>query len=621
MDLDLLRQLSTDGTHPTPPATGVPGKSSMTSRLVPPSVVVVNHGGGEPLREDLRARFEGSLGTDLGDVRVHTGAPSAAASDALDAHAYTVGNDIHFGSGAYQPDDPFGLHLLAHEVAHTQQQRGGEPVRQHKLEVAGAGDVAEREADHAADAMVAGRPATVTPVGADAVMRKPREYDPNEGMPDWLRTDAGEDDDGFEVAPLPGPGDSPEIEPPAPRYWGGISAEAVSLEAPPDAASFSPQFDPVRAPWWPAQCDAFRAVASSASGQLGDVAAKVTEYKTFSAQAEQASAGFVHDDPSVGLDNVTVEGSDVKLGHIFKDGAAPVGKDKLGTGKLERADRIEIKKLREQLPGATAKVNVTQHQVTDASSGILTAVADIAMAKNDLKATDNDEQNAELSIAADEAEAEKGRITGVIDGIKSLTSVCMAAAKGKEGLDDLIGGAFDFASAAVSTQYDQKINSIRKQSSALTLANAKLARTNAGIAYQNALRGLPAAITALEEANNEYKTAITERKAIYDDLSLKVEAVVKANGGSAADAAKAQAAVQAVPMIEEVIGRLVAIAGAAAPPGGDDQARSGYAMCTNADGFHTVIARLAGYHAAATAVQGTWQQRLTAASSIVNGMK
>jgi hypothetical protein len=53
------------------------------------------------------------------------------------------------------------MHLIAHEVAHTQQQLGGTPQRQHKLEVSTPGDALEREADHAADAMVAGLPVSV----------------------------------------------------------------------------------------------------------------------------------------------------------------------------------------------------------------------------------------------------------------------------------------------------------------------------------------------------------------------------------------------------------------------------------------------------------------------------
>jgi hypothetical protein len=112
---------------------------------------------GAPLPSGIRQQFETSLGVDLGGVRVHTGATSAAAAHAVGARAYAVGQDIHFGAGNYDPRSSAGQHLLAHEVAHTVQQRGAAPTRQNKLEVSRKTDHAEVEADAAADAMVAGR--------------------------------------------------------------------------------------------------------------------------------------------------------------------------------------------------------------------------------------------------------------------------------------------------------------------------------------------------------------------------------------------------------------------------------------------------------------------------------
>src|SRR5262245_2876548 len=108
------RDGSSDGEAGTPAAGGTPGRGRNAAKLA-------RAGGasGAPLPGDVRDRFEGSLGADLSAVRVHTGEASAEASDAVGARAYTLGNDIHFAAGAYQPEDPFGLHLLAHEVAHT----------------------------------------------------------------------------------------------------------------------------------------------------------------------------------------------------------------------------------------------------------------------------------------------------------------------------------------------------------------------------------------------------------------------------------------------------------------------------------------------------------------------
>lgn len=128
-------------------------------------------GSGAPLPDGVRDRFESSLGADLSAVRVHTGSASAEAAHAVGARAYTTGTDIHFAAGQYAPQDPFGLHLLAHEVAHTVQQQGAAPTRQHKLEVSSPTDGLEREADRAADAMVAGAPVVALTTAAARTSR------------------------------------------------------------------------------------------------------------------------------------------------------------------------------------------------------------------------------------------------------------------------------------------------------------------------------------------------------------------------------------------------------------------------------------------------------------------
>lgn len=118
-------------------------------------------GSGHALPGALRERFEGSLGTDLGGVRVHTHGAASDASAALGAKAYAIGQDVFMGAGQYTPETPGGAWLLAHEVAHTVQQRGSSSGPQTKLEVSEAGDAMETAADVAADAMLAGTPTTV----------------------------------------------------------------------------------------------------------------------------------------------------------------------------------------------------------------------------------------------------------------------------------------------------------------------------------------------------------------------------------------------------------------------------------------------------------------------------
>lgn len=77
---------------------------------------------GRSLDRDTRSFFEPRLGHELSNVRIHTGGQAAESARALNAQAYTLGNDIVFGSGKYNPASESGKHLLAHELAHVTQQ-------------------------------------------------------------------------------------------------------------------------------------------------------------------------------------------------------------------------------------------------------------------------------------------------------------------------------------------------------------------------------------------------------------------------------------------------------------------------------------------------------------------
>lgn len=92
-----------------------------------------SHSGGAALSGGLRGFFEPRLGSDLGDVRLHTGANAAQSAQALNARAYTVGHDVHFGAGQYQPGSHAGRHLIAHELTHVLQQRQGGARRVQRL--------------------------------------------------------------------------------------------------------------------------------------------------------------------------------------------------------------------------------------------------------------------------------------------------------------------------------------------------------------------------------------------------------------------------------------------------------------------------------------------------------
>lgn len=79
-------------------------------------------GGGQPLADSTRTFFESRFGYDFGGVRVHTDSQAAETASHLNAQAFTIGRDVFFGAGRYEPHTTSGRWLLAHELTHTVQQ-------------------------------------------------------------------------------------------------------------------------------------------------------------------------------------------------------------------------------------------------------------------------------------------------------------------------------------------------------------------------------------------------------------------------------------------------------------------------------------------------------------------
>ncbi len=80
---------------------------------------------GHPLDASARTFMEPRFGRDLSHVRVHTGPQAEESARDVQARAYTVGQDMVFARGQYNPSSSEGRHLLAHELSHTVQQSGG----------------------------------------------------------------------------------------------------------------------------------------------------------------------------------------------------------------------------------------------------------------------------------------------------------------------------------------------------------------------------------------------------------------------------------------------------------------------------------------------------------------
>jgi Domain of unknown function (DUF4157) len=112
------------------------------------------------------------LGTDVGPVRIHTGRAAAEATRDIGAAAFTVGRQIVFGAGRYDPDSPGGQALLRHELTHVRQQAGRiwASVPTAPLRIGSPHDGLEAEAERVSRG---GEAAIARPAPAPLVQRQP----------------------------------------------------------------------------------------------------------------------------------------------------------------------------------------------------------------------------------------------------------------------------------------------------------------------------------------------------------------------------------------------------------------------------------------------------------------
>ncbi|WP_395244463.1 DUF4157 domain-containing protein [Agromyces sp. MMS24-K17] len=141
--------------------------------------------GGSSLEPGLRTDMEQRLGSDFGDVRVHTGADAHASAQSVGAHAYTVGNHVVFQRDAYDPSSTAGRTTIAHELTHVMQQRSGPVDGTPSGGGISVSDPSDRFETAAADnaARVMGDPAPVQ-----------READASAGGPVVQREEASEEE-------------------------------------------------------------------------------------------------------------------------------------------------------------------------------------------------------------------------------------------------------------------------------------------------------------------------------------------------------------------------------------------------------------------------------------------
>lgn len=132
-----------------------PVSGAEVSSIAPPIVQAVLRSSGQPFDAQTQALMALKFGQDFSRVRVHTDTQAAESARQVNALAYTVGQDIVFGSGRYAPHTREGQQLVAHELVHTIQQDGRGTSMAGTLRIGNPGDRYEQEADRVADQVLA----------------------------------------------------------------------------------------------------------------------------------------------------------------------------------------------------------------------------------------------------------------------------------------------------------------------------------------------------------------------------------------------------------------------------------------------------------------------------------
>jgi len=112
-------------------------KESSGGKTSSGKVSSLNLGQGSPLPASERAFFEPRFGHDFSNVRIHNDAAADQTAQAINARAFTYGNDVAFAKGEYSPGSLSlgGRKLMAHELTHTIQEEDLPGKIRRKVEV------------------------------------------------------------------------------------------------------------------------------------------------------------------------------------------------------------------------------------------------------------------------------------------------------------------------------------------------------------------------------------------------------------------------------------------------------------------------------------------------------
>jgi hypothetical protein len=244
----------------------------MESSEAPPIVHDVLRSPGQPLDSATRAFMEPRFGHDFSHVRVHTGEKPEESARSVNSLAYTVGQDIVFGAGKYQPHTRDGLRLVAHELTHTLQQSSLMRAPSTDVQMSGNHSAEEREADSVAshiDSSHLNDRSAVPAISKLSVQQVQR-------------------------SPQPGPPKS--TKPPCPNVTPDSSPEDFKAAA---CARPAPPGTPEECELTQAQAIALKGAQRLAASRVEGATLRVGEEKGETYAADLASRLFISDAPSV----------------------------------------------------------------------------------------------------------------------------------------------------------------------------------------------------------------------------------------------------------------------------------------------------------------------------------
>src|SRR6516164_1727286 len=113
--------------QPTPTHGSKNRSAAQRSLAVPPIVDDALRSPGHAMDPATCGLMGARFGWDFSHVRVHTDAVAARSAAAVNARAFTWGQDVVFGHQQLAPETDPGRQLLAHELTHVVQ-HGGRPL-------------------------------------------------------------------------------------------------------------------------------------------------------------------------------------------------------------------------------------------------------------------------------------------------------------------------------------------------------------------------------------------------------------------------------------------------------------------------------------------------------------